>query len=385
MSKNVVIVGAGLAGCCAARLLAEKGYIVSLYEKNNHIGGNLYDYYDDHGILIHKYGPHIFHTSYEDVWSFVNRFAKFNNFINQVLVNVDNKLIELPINLNSIESLFGNESWTLINEINKECKDIESISIKDLMDKVQNCKAKKMLQYIFDNVYANYTSKMWGIDIKDIDPNIISRVKINLNRIWNYFAQDKYQGLPINGYTEMLKKMVDHENINLYLNNDVDNQISFEDELIYFNNQAPDILIYSGQIDSLFNFCFGELEYRSLDIVFETYNIDSFQNTAVVNYPNDKYMTRITEYKKMTLQNIENITTISKEFPGKYDKQSSRFNIPFYPINDKKNNEILNKYQEQASKIKNLILLGRLAQYKYFDMDDVIFHCFSILDKFIKE
>ncbi len=375
--KNIII-GAGLAGCTVARLLADRNEEVIIYEAKDHIGGNLYDYYNDKGVLVHKYGPHIFHTSYDNVWNFVNRFAKFNNYINRVQVKVDNKLLKMPINLDSIETLFPKESKILIEEIKSKFKQQNAVTISELLNNLENDISKKCVQFIFDNVYANYTAKMWGTPISEIDPNIISRVKINLNREWNYFPNDKYQGLPIDGYTKMLEKMIDSENIKVVLDNDGLKHLSFKDNKILFDDEEVN-LIYTGPLDALFNYQYGELEYRSLDIQLETLNQSSFQEVAVVNYPSHPTMTRITEYKKMTLQDNLDYTTISKEYPGQYNKTSEQFNIPYYPISDEQNAKLSKQYLDEAKKYSNLKLLGRLSQYKYFDMDDIIYECLNAL------
>lgn len=376
---HFIIIGSGIAGCCISRLLADKGHTVDIYESNSFIGGNCHDYYDANNNLIHKYGPHIFHTSYEDVWVFLNRFSKFNKYINKVLVSIEDKLIQFPINFNSIKSLFPNNYEEFVQFITKNFKDLNSISIFDLKDKSTSKIITNMVMKIYNDIYANYTSKMWGIKIEDISPEIIKRVKINLNDDWNYFLDDKYQGLPIEGYTKMFENIIDHQNIKLHLNSNINNIIINESTTIFDNN--CDHIIFTGQIDKLFNFCFGELEYRSLSIIFENYNTPSFQEVAVINYPADPLITRISEYNKMTLQKTIT-TTISKEIPGEYNKNSKEFNIPFYPIINEKNNDLFLKYLEKSKNYKNLILLGRLAMYKYFDMDDIVKICIDISNRF---
>lgn len=376
MLPKVKIIGAGLSGCCIARLLADNGFDVSIYEINHHIGGNVYDCYDENGVLIHKFGPHIFHTNNDQVWEFVNRFSQFNDYVNQVLVNFHNQLIEFPINLNSIKQITKNDYELFETEIFKHFSYGQSVSIKELINKITNPSILKIINDIYQNIYANYTAKMWGISIDQIDPNVIDRVKINLDHQWNYFSKDKYQGLPIDGYSVWLQRMIDHHHINLILNYDGLNGINLD-----FN--AKDIIIiYTGPLDRLLNYQYGPLAYRSLHIVFEHYAIESYQPTAVVNYPSDPLITRITEYKKMTFQAIAS-TTISKEIPGQYNPKSDQFNIPFYPINNPENQNIKAQYMKAINSINNLFLLGRLAQYQYLDMDDVIEQCFNLSQKII--
>ena len=383
MNKKVIIIGTGISGCTIARLLAEKDYSVEIYEKNNFIGGNCHDYYDESGILIHKYGPHIFHTSNEQVWNFVNRFSKFNGYINKVLVEIDNKKVQMPINFNSIKKLCDRNDFKIFK---KECKSKfkeQLVSIFDLLNNLEFESSKKIINHIYKNVYENYTMKMWGISINEIDKDILKRVKINLNNIWNYFPNDKYQGLPINGYTKMLENMIEHKNISINLNKDISKEIKFTKNSLSFQNESNVKIIFTGMIDKLFNYKYGKLEYRSLNIIFESHNKKYYQEIGVINYPSDPKITRITEYKYLTKQkNVKNKTTISKEIPGQYSEDHKEFGTPFYPINNDKNINIFNKYVEESKKYNNFYLLGRLANYKYYDMDDAIEAAFDLANEF---
>lgn len=381
MSTNRVnIIGAGISGISLAQLLANNGYEVHIYERKEHIGGNCYDFCSNKNILIHKYGPHIFHTSNERVWAFVNQFAKFNDYINQVLVTVGDKKVWMPICYQSIEQLFD---ANIAKDFIKECQEKfneQSVSIFDIKNKLKSKNAAYVADFIYKNIYENYTTKMWGIPVEQIDSDILKRVKINLNYEWNYFPNDKYQGLPIKGYTKMLLKMLDHENIHLHLNCNAIDKLEFKKDNILIDGDDS-LLIYTGAIDELFNYKFKGLEYRSLFIEFSTYCKKSYQEAGVVNYPADPNITRITEYKKLTKQKKKNWTIISTEKPGEYQKDSPIFNIPFYPINSEANNKKLAKYLEQVSKYKNLRLLGRLATFKYIDMDDAIEEAFKLFEE----
>lgn len=213
---------------------------------------------------------------------------------------------------------------------------------------------------------------MWGVDITKIDINTINRVKIVLGYQHNYFPEDKYQGLPIGGYTKMISKMLKHKNIKVHFNFDAAKHIKFSNGIIFNNKKTNIPVIYCGALDDLLNYKYGHLPYRSLDIKFKTFNKNHFQENAVINYPADPRMTRICEYKYMTLQIKNKATTISKEYPGAFSKTSTVFNKRYYPIINQKNIVIYNKYAKYFSKFKNFYALGRLAQYKYFDMDDAI-------------
>ncbi len=385
-TNKVIIIGSGISGITIARLLAEANYEVHIYEKENFIGGHCHDYEGDKGILIHKFGPHIFHTSNERVWEFLNQFTKFNGYINQVKVCIDNQLVEMPINFNSIEALFGKEETKAFEE---ECKKVfgeqENVSIFDIKAKLRNKNSTKIADYIYKNVYENYTMKMWGISAEEIDKDILKRVKINLNRIWNYFPNDKYQGLPVDGYTAMFNKMLDHKNITLHLNQDAKALITFNKNKVIFDNDENAIVIYTGQIDDLFDYKYKRLGYRSLFIEFKTIAKPHFQEVGVINYPADPNITRITEYKYLTKQSKWNWTIISYETPGEYNPESPVFGRPFYPLCDEQNKKRAQRYFDLANKYENLHLLGRLSNYQYFDMDDAVEKAFEQFEKLIKK
>ena len=364
--KTIHIFGAGISGCCLANLFANLGYQVILYEKNNFVGGNIYDYKDKNGILIHKYGPHIFHTSNKDVIKFVKKFSKFNNYKHCVLVNINEKFVDLPINFNSIKKLFPDKYKQIINSLKKEFEGKQFVTINELLNS-QNENLITFTKYIYQNIYSNYTSKMWGVDISKININTLGRVKIILSNKNNYFPEDSFQGLPEKGYTNFVKNIIKHKNIRLILNSKIN--IKFKDNYLFIKNKKiTDPVFYSGSIDELANYKFGMLPYRSLKINFLNIKTKNFQPASVVNYPSHKTMTRITEYKKMTLQEAKS-TTISKEFPEQFVLNK---NLRFYPINNKSNLALYNKYKQYFKKYKNLYFIGRLGRYEYIDMDDAI-------------
>lgn len=376
---RILIIGAGIAGCSIARLLCENNEI-TIFEKNNHIGGNCYDFYNSDNILVHKYGPHIFHTSNHQVWSFVNKFAKFNTFIHKVLVSVGNDLIEMPINLNSIKHLFPDYFDDFLYEVNKLNLYDKQVSIAKLINSFSNKNNIEIVNYIYQNVFENYSTKMWGKPINQLDPKILERVKISLNYEWNYFPNDNYCGLPVNGYTEMFKAMINHPNIKLFLNKK-NTEYHLLDNLLLVDNENYDFVIYTGSLDELFNYCYGQLPYRSLYILFETAYVNFFQPSSIVNFPNHPQLTRICEYKQLTGQQVDNKTTISREYPGDYNESNPKFNIRFYPINNEQNNDLYKNYYELTKKINNLFLLGRLAEYKYYDMDEIIENAINLAHK----
>jgi UDP-galactopyranose mutase len=324
MKYDYIVVGAGIAGITIARCLADKNKKVLILEKRNSIGGNCFDERIN-DILVHKYGPHIFHTDNEKVWNYLNQFTSFNDYKHKVKVEVDNMLVTLPINIDSLEELG--------------------------LDRSENS-----IQYISENVYKNYSKKQWGKYFGLLDKSVFNRVPIRYDHNSDYFL-DKFQGLPTFGYTNMFQNMLFHENIELKLNKQYT-------PCTYNDGQK---IVYTGSIDEIFNYQYGYLSYRSLDIEFKEYDKPFYQDYPVINYPNKKRLTRKTEYKYLTQQESDN-TIISKEYPCEYDGA----NIPYYPVPTKETSELYNKYKELADKISNLYLLGRLAEYKYYDMDDVV-------------
>ncbi|PID83981.1 UDP-galactopyranose mutase [Candidatus Gracilibacteria bacterium] len=363
MNVQNVIVGAGLSGIVIAQRLAKKGEKVFIIEKRNHIGGNCYDYFDKNGILIHKYGPHIFHTNMEDVWEYLNTFTKFTNFQHKVLAWVDSNLIPVPFNFNSIETSFAKELAKKIENSLLEYYEYGSkVSISELRRKAQETKDTNLrfvADYIFEKVFKNYTVKQWGINAEDINPSVLKRVPVVMSRDNRYFPHHKYQGMPEDGYTKMFEKMLSGKNIHVVLNTD------YEDVIHDINYKS---LYFTGPIDRFFNYKYGKLDYKKTLYQLEEHEKQSYQENIVINYPNDYEYTRITEFKKFYPNSPTfgiDKTVICKEIPG-------IGNIDAYPVETDINLEILEKYKDEAQKIKNVHFLGRLANYKYMDMDQTI-------------
>ena len=358
-----VIVGAGPSGIVMAERLARKWEKVLILEKRNHIGGNCYDYFDENGILIHRYGPHIFHTDLDDVWEYLNKFTEFTNFQHKVLGWVDANLIPIPFNFNSISKSFPeNFAKKLENILLENFTYGTKVSIMELREKAKeigNADLSFLADYVFEKVFKNYTIKQWGISADEINENVIKRVPVVMSRDDRYFPHNKYQWMPKNWYTKMFEKMLDNENIKVMLNTDYKEIINeLEYEKLYF----------TGPIDEYFDYKYWKLDYRKTLYKLETYDKQSFQENIVVNYPNDYEYTRITEFKKFYPNSptfeIEK-TVICKELPG-------IGNIEAYPVETDENLQILDKYKKDAEKLENVFFLGRLANYKYFDMDKTI-------------
>ncbi|WP_028950479.1 UDP-galactopyranose mutase [Sulfurihydrogenibium subterraneum] len=380
---NYIVIGSGFAGSVIAERIAnvlnEKVLII---EKRNHIGGNCYDYKNKDGIIIHKYGPHLFHTNYKEVFDYLSNFTDWNIYHHRVLAFIDGKKVPIPFNLNSLYLTFPESLAKRIEEkLLKKYPYNSKVPILDL--KKENDKDLRFLaDYIYQKVFLNYTVKQWGLKPEDIDPEVTARVPVFIGKDDRYFS-DKYQAIPTEGYTKIFERMLNHSNIKLMLNTDFKEVISidFESKKIYFFGQEfKGKLIFTGMIDELFNFKYGYLPYRSLDLRFETVEKEWFQEVATVNYPNDYDFTRITEFKHIHPASTEK-TTILKEYSKQYIPNKD---IPYYPVFTKENQKLYNRYKEEAEKFENIILVGRLAEYRYYDMDDVIKRALEVFEEKVR-
>lgn len=378
--KKAVVIGAGISGCTVARALAEKGYKVTVFEKRNHIGGNAYECFDEHGIRIHKYGSHIFHTNEQRVYDFLSRFTEWYPYEHKVLGLIDKKFVPIPFNFTSLEALFDKkESDYLKEKLTRVFEGKEKVSVLDLLN-ADDDKIKDFGQFVFDKVFVNYTAKQWGVPIEQVDKSVINRVPVILGYDDRYF-QDKFQVMPLLGFTDMINNMLNHKNIKVKLNFDAKKLFSFRNGKVY-KGSFPYFgkVIITAAIDEMLNYVHGVLPYRSLEFEFTNYNQPDFQAAAVVNYPNDEKFTRITEFKKLTNQ-IADTTTVAREYPMTYDIKAEKGNIPYYVINNEKNNLMYSKYKAEIEGIKNVSLLGRLAEYKYYNMDNCVLKALELADK----
>lgn len=367
---DYIIVGAGMAGCVMAERIAnilDKNVLI--IEKRDHIGGNCHDYYNDAGILVHKYGPHIFHTELKHVWEYLSAFTDWNKYHHKVLGFIDGKKIPIPFNLNSLYELFFPVESKQLEEklLNKYGYGVK-VPILDLK-RSEDKEIQRFAEFVYKKVFLNYTKKQWDIEPKDLDSSVTSRVPVLLSRDNCYF-QDCYQGLPNEGYSKLFKNMISHPQIEIRLNTNYKEILNFNNgEIKFLGENFHGKLVFTGEIDYFFDYEFGKLPYRSLNFKMQTLNQEFFQEVGTVNYPNDHKFTRITEFKHLTGQKHIK-TTIAREYPQNYNPQ--RGDIPYYPIPHSKFVEIYRKYKEKADKFDNLILVGRLAEYKYFNMDTVV-------------
>lgn len=371
---DAIIIGAGFAGSVLAeRLATQQQKRVLIIDKRRHIGGNCHDCVDDHGILIHQYGPHLFHTNNKAVFNYLSQFTQWKQYQHEVLAFIDGQKVPVPFNLNSLHALFPQSladslELKLINRFGYG----EKVPILSLRE-VDDSEIKFLADFIYEKIFVNYTAKQWGKKPEDISAEVTARVPVHISRDNRYF-QDKYQAIPLHGYTRIFENMLNHDNISLLLNTDFKAlfDIDFETgNMSFMGNKFEGQLIFTGLIDELFDFRFGELPYRSLNFKFEHFNVDQFQEKTTINYPNDYDFTRITEFKHISQQSISG-TTIVKEFPQDFNRHDPTKNIPYYPVFTEENKIILDRYLAFAEQFKNITLVGRLAENKYYDMDDIV-------------
>lgn len=372
-----VIIGAGLAGVVMAeRIATQLNKKVIIIEKRNHIGGNCFDFKDENNILIHKYGPHLFHTNNKEVIEYLSQFTKWDIYNHEVLAYVDGKKIPIPFNINTLYEVFPqSKAKALEDKLLQTYAYNSKIPILELK-KSTDKDLQFLADFVYEKIFVNYTAKQWGMKPEDMDGAVTARVPIFVGRDNRYF-NDSYQMLPKNGYTNMIQNMLNHKNIKLMLNTDFKEVCYLKDKDFYlFDSIFQGKVIYTGQIDELFDYKFGDLPYRSVEMKFETIEKEYYQEKATVNYPNDYDFTRITEFKHIHPINSSK-TTILKEYPQEY---KIGVNTPYYPIFTDKNQTNYNKYLEYAKEFENLILLGRLAEYKYYDMDDIVERALEVLE-----
>lgn len=372
---DVLTVGAGYAGAVATRALAEQGKRVLVLERRPHIGGNAYDRLDDAGVLIHQYGPHIFHTNNREVFDWLSRFTQWRDYQHRVVANIPDEkggrmTYPVPFNLTSLETAFGPEEGRRLGDKLIAAYGAEKkVTILELRQN-PDPEIAALADYVYEHVFVHYTMKQWGQKPEDIDPNTTARVPVFLSRDDRYF-QDAYQGMPLEGYTPMFEKMLDHPNITVELGADALDRLDLSGDRIKVDGEPFDgPVIYTGQADELFGFKYGPLPYRTLDFRFETLERDDFQNGyGTVNYTVDQDYTRITEFKHLTGQKVPGKTTIVKEYSKAYAGIFGE--IPYYAIINPENNALYAQYKALAEGFDNLHLLGRLAEYKYYNMDAI--------------
>jgi UDP-galactopyranose mutase len=357
---DYLIVGAGFAGSVLAeRLASQLDKKVLIIDKRNHIGGNAYDHYNEQGILVHKYGPHIFHTNSRDVFEYLSQFTAWRPYEHRVLASVDGQVVPMPINLDTINKLYGLNLTSF--EVDAFFKSVaeEVVQVRTSEDVV----VSKVGRELYEKFFRNYTRKQWGMDPSELDRSVTSRVPVRTNRDDRYFT-DTYQSMPLHGYTAMFDKMLSHPNIKIMLNTDYHEIL----DVIPFRE-----MIYTGPVDEYFDFRYGKLPYRSLEFKHETLDKPLHLPAAVVNYPNEHAYTRVTEFKYLTGQEHPK-TSIVYEYPQAEGD-------PYYPVPRPENAELYRKYKKLADGTPDVHFVGRLATYKYYNMDQVVAQALTLFKR----
>ena len=383
--KNIIVVGAGFSGSIIARRIAEDmNQKVRIIEKRNHIGGNAYDEYDENGILIQKYGPHYLNTNNYNVIKYLKQFADLYPHDAKLLSYIDGEYIQLPFNFKTMQQLVGYEnSEILLKKMREYFRGRDRVPIFEILQ----CEDKDISNYgnlLFEKAFKTYTAKQWGVNPNEIDRSVIDRVPMAMNFDERYLNKD-FQYLVKKGFTSIFDNMLDHENIEVIKNTNAMNFIKLEENhRISFNWDQIDLLIYTGAIDELFGYKYGILPYRSLDIHYDYYDMDSKLPCEIISYPQAEGYTRSTEYKKITLNCDAKKTIVATEYPCEYNPNDPKSNIPYYPTLTKESQELYRLYLHEAEKYGNIVLCGRLAEFKYYNMDVCIEHALEKFEKIKK-
>lgn len=380
---DMIVVGAGYAGSvCARRVAGGAGFRVAVLERREHIAGNAYDYVNDEGILVHKYGPHIYHTYSERVHEFLSRFTKWTDYQHKVLANIHGTLMPVPFNHTSLKLAFGEDRGEeLYRKLVDTFGEDKKVPIMELRQK-NDPDLQEVADYVYENVFLYYTMKQWGQTPDQIDPSVTGRVPVFIGDDDRYFPQAPYQGMPEDGYTVLFEHMLDHDLIDVFVGVDARDIFTLDENNVSVCGKVyGGEIVYTGPLDELFNLDLGALPYRTLDMQFETLEQDQFQPVGTVNYTTSEDFTRITEFKNMTGQVVPGKTTIMKEFSHAYEPGSGQ--TPYYAIIDPKNRALYERYLERVQNLTNFHPVGRLAEYRYYDMDAVTDSALELSDEII--
>lgn len=374
---DCLVIGCGLSGAVLARHLAEQGKQVVIWERRDHIGGNMYDYMDSHGVLVQQYGPHIFHTSVQRVWEYMNRFEQWQDYKLVCGAVWDGKYTPTPFNFTTIDTFYeAEEAKALKEKLSAAFQGRETATVVEVLEH-PDPDIRGYAEFLFANDYAPYTAKQWGMDPKDIDPSVLKRVPLRFSYDQGYFS-DKYEAMPQHSFTRFFENLLDHPNISVQLGVEALEHLKVDGHRLLLDGKELTIpVVYTGALDELFGCVHGKLPYRSLRFEWKHEDMDSLQDAPVVAYPKDPGFTRITEFKKLPVQDVKG-TTYALEYPLPYKEGENM--EPYYPVLTDASQKQYALYKEMADKIPNLICCGRLADFKYYNMDQALDRALDICE-----
>lgn len=378
MAGNVIVVGAGLSGAVVARYLAEKSYQVKVLEKRAHIAGNMYDYEDDHGFLVQKYGPHTFHTTKKELYEYMCRYEDWQDYKLTCGAVWDGKYTPTPFNFTTIDTFYPEEkAEELKQHLLQAFKGRSTATVVEVLGN-EDPLVREYAEFLFRNDYAPYTAKQWGVSPEEIDPSVLARVPLRFSYDTGYF-DDPYQVMPMHSFTSFFENLLHHPNIHVELRQDALKRLEIKDNQVIVDGRPFEgLVVYTGPIDELFHLQYGKLPYRSLRFEWKYSDKDSIQDAPVVAYPQEKGFTRITEYKKLPVQDKPG-SSYAVEYPLPYEEGKDM--EPYYPVLTKESQEQYGRYKALADKVPQLICCGRLADFKYYNMDQALDRALEICKK----